>query len=58
MVVIFPFFHGGGGDPRFANQQSYLYEGKNENVYQVINEMMSQQESNQGKEMQLVSSLN
>ena len=52
-----PFFHGGGGGgPRFANQQSYLYEG--ENVHQVINEMMSQHKTNQQKETQLVSSLN
>ncbi|WP_025563039.1 hypothetical protein [Psychromonas sp. SP041] len=56
-----PFFHdgpGGGGGPRFAEQQSYLYEGKNEDVHQVINEMISQHKANQEKEIQLVTSLN
>ena len=57
-----PFFHGGrhGGHnvPKFAEQQSYLYEGKNEDVHQVINEMISQHKVNQEKETQLVTSLN
>ena len=54
-----PFFHGGpGGGPRFAEQQSHLYEGKNEDVHQVISEMMSQHKVNQEKETQLVTSIN
>ncbi|MEL0659423.1 hypothetical protein V6255_09765 [Psychromonas arctica] len=49
------FFHGGHG-PRFVEQQSYLYEGKD--VHQVINDMISQHKANQEKETQLVTSLN
>lgn len=67
-VVLFattgcaPFFHGGpgggGGGHRFAEQQPLLYEDKGEDVHQVINEMMSQHNVNQEKEIQLVTSLN
>ena len=57
-----PFFHGGrhGGHngAKFAEQQSYLYESKTEDVHQVINEMISQHKANQEKETQLVTSLN